>query len=748
MVRTTPRRPTRIGRLAAGLIATVVTTAALVGTPVVLSLLARPLVPAYLPRLSAVGAALTHPDSTGRVFAGALLLLGFLAWLTFAISVLLELAARVANRRTWQLPGLGVQQRWAATLITSIALTFASPAAASLAGPLAPATVSTMAGPVALASATPAATRPGPGPAAPLGNATADRGNGVVVYTVSRGDYLGAIAERFEGDFDAYRELAVQNHIRHPGLIHIGDRIELPGDVQDRGVRTHATGRAEGLDAAKPQQQPESHPPTPAKPSAAPTTAAPATTQGATAHPAIAHPTPRHPAPTHPAPTHPATARSATAPQATSTPAVSEPPHSGAPAEHQPPAPQSGDRGGLAGALVRTIDAVAVAGTLAGLIAAGAAAVRHREALQRRWVRHPAATVSAPPPPLPARPAQRLMDPPRRGDLLRLDAALRVLADEIGDWPVEQLPQIMGAYLDHGDVTLMLATETVAPPAPFVTLDSGWWSLPMDAILPGMPPALAPLPSLCTVGGRAEQHVLLDLEYLRVLGIGGDPTESMNLIRYLVADACHNVWSDDLRVCVAGFATAEAEHLRIMDEQRIRVVPSIPDAIDRFSRRFDLGIDTWARPDAAPPNDILFVADPTDDDLNLIADFEQVLQDAPGVGLSVVVRGARPDQLRYYGQVSPAGTLSLDWLGSKTPAASLPAALMTEVNVQLDNHRNSGDKCPLNVSRAASLALRRATAGQPARLAGQHRRPKGVPAQSWSHGVDLMRARHARPATA
>jgi hypothetical protein len=339
------------------------------------------------------------------------------------------------------------------------------------------------------------------------------------------------------------------------------------------------------------------------------------------------------------------------------------------------------------------------------------------------------------------------MDPPRRGDLLRLDAALRVLADEIGDWPVEQLPQIMGAYLDHGDVTLMLATGTTPPPAPFVALDSGWWSLPMDAILPGIPPALAPLPSLCTVGGRAEQHVLLDLEYLRVLGIGGDPVESMNLIRYLVADACHNVWSDDLRVCIAGFPIAEAEHLRMMDEQRIRVVASIPDAIDRFGRRFDLGIDTWARPDAAPPNDVLFVADPTDDDLNLIADFEQALHNAPGVGLSVVVTGARPERLRYYGEVSPAGSLSLDWLGSKTPAASLPAALMTEVNLQLEKHRDSGDKCPLNISKAASLALRRAALGQPTRLAGQHRRPKGVPAQSWSQGVDLMRARHARPAT-
>jgi LysM repeat protein len=696
MVRTTSRRPTRIGRLIAGLGATTVTFAGLVGAPVVLYLLGRPLLPSRLPRWSVIGRALMHQDSTGHVFAVALLVLGCVAWLTFAVSVVVELIARISNRRTWRLPGMSVQQRWAATLMTAIALTFAAPGTAALASPV-------MIRPAAAITAT----------AVYHGQTDADRGHPVVVYTVNRGDYLGSIAQRYEGDFNAYKQIAAHNHIDQPGLIHTGERIELPADVQDHGVRTHATGVAEGVDAVKTA---------PAKPGQAPTAGD------------STKPTPTHTA--KPTPEHLKAAT--TKPHASARPHVSGKPHVSA-------SSAATDQHDSGHTLARTVDAVAVAGTLAGLIAAGAAAVKHRETLQRRLVRHSPTSDPLVPP---GGPPARLMDPPRRGDLLRLDAALRALADEIIAWPVEDLPQIVGAYLDHGDVTLMLAVETVPPPQPFVALDSGWWTLPANALLPTAPDALAPLPSLCTVGGRPGQHVLLDLEYLRVLSIAGDPVESMNLMRYLVADLCHNIWSDDLRVCIAGFGGADAEQLRRMDDQRIRVIDSIPDALDRFSRRFDLGIDTWGRPDAAPPNDILFIADPSDEDVSVIRDFERVLHEAPGVGLSVVVGRAPVPVARYHGEVSPAGTLSLEWLGSKTPAASLPSALMREVNVQLDNHRNSGDKCPLNISKAASLALRRGTGNRPVRMSGQHRRPKGVPAQTWSHGVDLMRARHARPATA
>ncbi len=686
-----------VRRVTAGLVSMVVTLAGLAGAPILLYRLGRPLLPNHLPRWSELSTALVARDPSGRVFAVALLALGAAAWLTFAVSVVVELVARVANCRTWNVPGLGTQQRWAATLITAIALTFASPGAVALAAPL----------------GGPAAVSVGTQPAPPAAATSADHDASVLVYRVQRGDYLGSIAARFEGEFGAYHRIASANHIDNPRIIHTGQRIELPAGVRDRGVRPHATGRIVEAAAGTGGGATTGTPAGGNEPGAGQGGAEqPGTGQGGAEQPGTGQ---------------------------------SEATGSGRPSPGSAASTASGD-----GAVGRTVDALAVAGTLAALIAAGAAAVKNRDRLQRRLIRP--GTVGAPPPFVPAarRAPQpvRLMEPPRRGELLRLDAALRTLADQIGGWPVDQLPQIVGAYLDHGDITLMLAAETEAPPEPFVVLDTGWWFLPADAVLPAAPSALAPLPSLGTVGGRADQHVLLDLEYLRVLSLSGDRAGAMDLLRYLVADLCHNVWSDDLRVCIAGFDPAEADQLRRVDEQRIRVISSVPDALDRFSRRFDLGIDTWGRPDEAPPNDVLFIADPSDEDLPLIRDFEQVLHDAPGIGMSVVVAPTPMPLARYHGDVSPGGTLSLDWLGSKTPAASLPGDLMAQVNVQIRNHRDSGDNCPLNVSRAASQALRRASPARPARLSGQHRRPKGEPAQTWGHHVDLMRARHARSARA
>ncbi|GLL08023.1 BTAD domain-containing putative transcriptional regulator [Dactylosporangium matsuzakiense] len=78
-----------------------------------------------------------------------------------------------------------------------------------------------------------------------------------VTYQVRRGDWLGAISDRYLGDFDRYPELQRLN----PGLIpnatgrhgpdHIesGWRLVLPADAHDRGARPHASGTGATTDA-------------------------------------------------------------------------------------------------------------------------------------------------------------------------------------------------------------------------------------------------------------------------------------------------------------------------------------------------------------------------------------------------------------------------------------------------------------------------------------------------------------------
>src|SRR5262249_47533918 len=139
----------------------------------------------------------------------------------------------------------------------------------------------------------------------------------------------------------------------------------------------------------------------------------------------------------------------------------------------------------------------------------------------------------------------RLMAPTRTEDVLRLDQALRGLADTGADWPGEGHPPIAGGSPDPRPAAPLLAPPRPPAPPPLRD-DPNGWRLAAEAPLHGVQDAIAPLPALCTVGGRANQHVLLDLEYLRVLGIGGDHAESMNLIRFIVAELCHNVWSDDV----------------------------------------------------------------------------------------------------------------------------------------------------------------------------------------------------------
>ncbi|GAA0479906.1 hypothetical protein Aca07nite_87630 [Actinoplanes capillaceus] len=70
------------------------------------------------------------------------------------------------------------------------------------------------------------------------------------VYQVRRGDWLGAIADRYLGDFDRYPEIQRLNEDlipaatgpRGPDHIEPGWRLILPDDATDRGTRTHATG--------------------------------------------------------------------------------------------------------------------------------------------------------------------------------------------------------------------------------------------------------------------------------------------------------------------------------------------------------------------------------------------------------------------------------------------------------------------------------------------------------------------------
>lgn len=280
----------RLGRLVAGLAAVAVLAALLVGAPMALLAFAGNPLPDHLPTLSEITGALTRPDD-GQLFLRTLAVLGWAGWATFALSVLVEIPARLLRLPAPRLPGMATQQRVAGALVAAAMLLItagapATAAASAARSPGAAATAGPATGQPAPGIGQPAAVRPGAGmgqragmglgaavgEGAWVGQGAGGAGAGLVpgqrvgppaqpdrisaaetradgatsgpVYRVRRGDYLGHVAARYLGDFDRYRELAKRNKLRNPDRILPGQRIELPAEARDAGKREHATGAA------------------------------------------------------------------------------------------------------------------------------------------------------------------------------------------------------------------------------------------------------------------------------------------------------------------------------------------------------------------------------------------------------------------------------------------------------------------------------------------------------------------------
>ncbi|BCB86153.1 LysM peptidoglycan-binding domain-containing protein [Phytohabitans suffuscus] len=223
----------RLRQVVKGLGALVILIGLLVGAPVALAVFAGNPLPDHVPALAEIGDALTTRDD-GQLFLRALAVVGWLGWATFALSVLVEIPARLLRIPVPRLPGMRRQQRMAAALIGGVALIIgASPAMASAAATAPPAAYT--AAPYAPAAVS------APAAAAWERTAAADE-DPVPVYRVERGDYLGHIADRYLGEFDRYPELAKLNKIRDPDLIRPGQLLHMPEGAADGGLRRHATG--------------------------------------------------------------------------------------------------------------------------------------------------------------------------------------------------------------------------------------------------------------------------------------------------------------------------------------------------------------------------------------------------------------------------------------------------------------------------------------------------------------------------
>lgn len=638
-------------RVLTGLGSLALLIALLGGIPVALATFGGNPLPSRLGSPQALWDSLGQHDD-GRIFLGAVLAVGWLAWISFAVPTVLEIIARISGRQAWHIPFLRGQQRWAAMLVASVALMSPAPAmAGTAAAPLhaaaprssavaelspqldATSPLRGMASPAieqihtvqrgemlldladryglpyeVIAAANHGVVQPDgrtlqpgqgrlypgwrmriPRTAAtsrtatltPIADLTAATTRTPVVYQVKQGDWLWFIAERYLGNPERYSEIAALN----PGLItadsgmhgpnHIegGWKLNLPANAHDRGPRDHANGSTYA-----PRPTPE--PPAPAKkipdangdnPAAQPSSPNPATSRTTTppsqAATGSSVPSTTSAMPSAPAPT-------AASPTTTSTHGQPQSPLQSA--NHDQTA-TNGSHSSAHGNEAATYAGLAAAGLLSALILGIVMPKRRRQQQHRRPQRrlpHPRGGATET--------ALRIAEQP--ADVDRLDTALRTLGADLAQHDRNQLPDIVGGWIVGGTIRVILAAPCAHPPGEWI--DEGHqWTLPASATLPDVDGHIAPLPALVAVGHQPGQQLLLDLERLGSLSIGGDATRARNLLRYIASELACNFWSDDVEIILAGFTRHESELLVDLNPDRVRAVSSVSEATARLRRR-------------------------------------------------------------------------------------------------------------------------------------------------------------------
>lgn len=338
------------------------------------------------------------------------------------------------------------------------------------------------------------------------------------VYVVARGDWLGAIAERFLGRADAYPRLQTLNtdlearDPRFPDHIEPGWRLRLPADAHDRGVLHHATGH---IVAARPTHVDDGDA-TPVAPTERP-------------------------------------AATTTQPTPTSELVDSGEPH------------QEGDDE-LDAVVGNHTGAMAGAGLLASLLFAVLTAERRR---QRSFF----LAGQEPPRPRDGRAERELRAARQPADVERLDAALRDLGHGLSG---RDAPNITGVRLVGADVQVLLAEPDEDPPEPW--LDEGTqWALPGYVQPPATDHPATLLPLLVTIGSRAGRHLLIDLERLATLTVTGHPGKTRELLRHIVCELACATWTQDTTVLMVGFG-GEAALLTDVSPDRIHAIASTAEA--------------------------------------------------------------------------------------------------------------------------------------------------------------------------
>jgi hypothetical protein len=541
-------------RLARGLASLAVLVLGTGGVPVALAFLGGNPMPDEL-SWSALQHALFTPVD-GTILLGLVTVVGWLAWLVFAVSVISELLAVVSQQRVRiRLPGLDVPQRFVAGLLISV-ITMISMQHTVQAGPVSDSRVVAAPRPPERATLIIESTEiPVDSPALTAPSTERTDGGRQHHHEVRPGDDLWSLAERYYGDGRDWRKIAAANPTvltGGPDRLQVGWRLRIP-DLDDDpardGGRLVTVRRGDTLSAIAERElgaaarwtdifhvnraqlsDPDELAvgmrlmlPQPTKKTATKPTANDRDQHRRAESPP---PVPRHPAP----PTEP----SASAGQPTST----------SPAADTHTAPTA------------DVSAAALAG-VGGLLAAGVIgglAWRRRIQLQTR---PPGRRIVHPPPPAIATEVA-LGQRQRPMSLRTLDLAIRAIGAHCKDSDIAP-PPLQLALIGEHEIELRMQEACSDAPVGFTVRGRSWFLAQTDVgylkSVPGLSEAARPWPALVTLGRDEDARLVLgDLESFGMLELpGGDSGfPAADLLAAMAVELSFSPWADEMILTLVG----------------------------------------------------------------------------------------------------------------------------------------------------------------------------------------------------
>jgi nucleoid-associated protein YgaU/DNA-binding SARP family transcriptional activator len=629
----TPTRPARaagqrpeshrtLGDVLRGVLAALVLTGLVAGLPVLLVVLSPSGFLTGAPTWDDVVGLLTRPDD-GHLFLDALALLGWIAWASFAVSVVTEVVSAARGLPAPHLPMLGLTQAAAAALITTATVLVTT----TTTGPTPPARASTVSTAVAAASlAHPVAGNDDEQPRTAARSSRPEHQADISprhlpTVTVRRGDTLWRLASTHLGDGARWREIFDLNagaaqtdggQLTEARWIFPGWNLRLPADAT--GVPKRVAD-----DRDRPATDPRPQPPPVYVVQPGDTLwdiAAERLGDGARYREIYDHnksqvqpdgqalrdPDRIHPG-WHlvlPVSNHPTTATHASHPveRARATPPTENPSRDPVSADSTtPPAPRASpptpdnqrDETTITGRNTAPTtnahdgwdSAAAEVGLLiAGLTALGAAGAIGEIARRRRRqqaLRRPGQRVPMPEPDTAdAQLEQALRVAPQPITLTALKQALRTLATNCARQQ-RALPRLAAVLVSMDRVELLLAEKDLEPLAPFTTITDHIWAAPLAALLEDAKAELAdddvpdPYPALVSLGVSDDAVLLINLEAAGTLTIAGEHEQSVAVLRALVCELATSELSAGCSVTLGAEFTELAE---VCDRTHVNVIHS------------------------------------------------------------------------------------------------------------------------------------------------------------------------------